>query len=649
MPSSPSEDAPQEALLGEPCHEPRTEGEAGERAPDREDEAQDERSAEAQESAPARIARAAEQDVDHALERTERTLVRADHPQMVMLAIVLRRGSQGQGARVRSAPMRRPSTFESMADVSFELPVTAGGGVWLSASGLRAWRRSEAPRRVRRGGHAARSGSGCGRVRGRRQRRRRGGPRVHHPSLRRRNPGRPPLGPLWSPFGDELGQRSPILSNVVEPLPPRSGCRCGQAVRCVGLVDRSPDHHRCSGARVLRHQLGGRTPQWPQSPASSDWCCGRSWWSCRRGSAGSPCSCVALGGQALIVYVAILYVPGIEATAWTAFLARPGSVRSSGRSSRGPPLPARTTDSSRRWRRRARRRQAGLRTQRSTGSCSCRWTVSRFPVLRWAVQSGAVPNIRSWLASGDYVLRSWTPQLPCTTPASQLGILHGTIDGIPAFRWYDRELGRVLVANRPSDARVIEERASTGAGLLCDDGMSISNLFTGDAPRFRMTMSRIEAQRGSTETRRAFAWFLASPSGFMRSLTRTVAEIVKERWQARRQVQAQARPARAPRMDLRGPPGGHERPVARPQHRPRGGGDAPRDSGASMSTTSTTTRSPTTRACSDRSRSLPWTGSTALWQRSRGWQRTAPRRYRLVACCPTTASRRVRRSPTATG
>ena len=67
-----------------------------------------------------------------------------------------------------------------------------------------------------------------------------------------------------------------------------------------------------------------------------------------------------------------------------------------------------------------------------------------FPVLRWAVQSGAVPTIRRWLANGDYELREWTPQLPCTTPASQLGILHGTVDRVPAFRWYDLDLGRVL-------------------------------------------------------------------------------------------------------------------------------------------------------------------------------------------------------------
>ena len=44
-----------------------------------------------------------------------------------------------------------------------------------------------------------------------------------------------------------------------------------------------------------------------------------------------------------------------------------------------------------------------------------------FPVLRWAVLSGAVATIRRWVTSGDYVLHEWTPQLPCTTPASQVG------------------------------------------------------------------------------------------------------------------------------------------------------------------------------------------------------------------------------------
>jgi uncharacterized membrane protein YvlD (DUF360 family) len=169
-----------------------------------------------------------------------------------------------------------------------------------------------------------------------------------------------------------------------------------------------------------------------------------------------------------------------------------------------------------------------------------------FPVLRWAVESGSMPTMRRWLSSGDYLVREWTPQLPCTTPASQLGILHGTVDRVPAFRWYDRELGRVLVANRPADAKIIEDRASNGRGLLADDGVSISNLFTGDASRALLTMSRVEARRGSTQTRRAFAWFLTTPSGFARSLSRAFGELARERWQAHRQVARDYQP-RVPR------------------------------------------------------------------------------------------------------
>ena len=132
--------------------------------------------------------------------------------------------------------------------------------------------------------------------------------------------------------------------------------------------------------------------------------------------------------------------------------------------------------------------------------------------------------------------------MPCTTPASQLGLLHGTVDGVPAFRWYDREAERLVVANRPPDAALIESRASNGRGLLADDGVSVSNLFTGDAARSAMTMSRLSASRGSPQTRRAVAWFLARPDGFARSFSRTLAEVVRERYQSARQRRRDVRP-----------------------------------------------------------------------------------------------------------
>ncbi len=159
-----------------------------------------------------------------------------------------------------------------------------------------------------------------------------------------------------------------------------------------------------------------------------------------------------------------------------------------------------------------------------------------FPVLRWAVQGGSVATIRRWLATGQYELHEWTPQMPCTTPASQLGLLHGTVDGVPAFRWYDRELGRVLVANRPRDAAVIEERASTGRGLLADGGLSLSNLFTGDAPRSMLTMSQVTLSRGSTRARTTVARYMTDPRGLLSGLLRVVGEVTKERFQARRQI-----------------------------------------------------------------------------------------------------------------
>lgn len=157
------------------------------------------------------------------------------------------------------------------------------------------------------------------------------------------------------------------------------------------------------------------------------------------------------------------------------------------------------------------------------------------PVMQWALQSGSMPTLRRWSDEGHHGLHEWIVQLPCTTPASQQAILMGSADGVPAFRWYDRELGRVLVANRRQDAAVIEARASTGHGLLADDGVSISNLFTGDAPKAAMTMSRLELTRGSRRTRVVFARFLLRPDGLSRSLSRTIAEVVRERFQAIRQ------------------------------------------------------------------------------------------------------------------
>jgi uncharacterized membrane protein YvlD (DUF360 family) len=240
-----------------------------------------------------------------------------------------------------------------------------------------------------------------------------------------------------------------------------------------------------------------------------------------------------LVGQALLVYAAIWIAPGISATFWSAFWAS-WIVACLGTAAAWLGT-AGTDDSFTASLLRRRVKQSPVADPEVDGVVFVQLDGVAFPVLRWAIQAGAVPTLRRWVTSGDYVLREWTAQMPCTTPASQLGILHGTVSGVPAFRWYDRELGRVLIANRPDDAAIIEQRATTGIGLLVDDGLSIGNLFSGDAPRSVLTMSRLGSGRGSAVARQTFAWFLTNPNGFARGVVRTIAEVAKERWQAARQ------------------------------------------------------------------------------------------------------------------
>ncbi|MDN4475188.1 alkaline phosphatase family protein [Demequina sp. SYSU T00192] len=157
------------------------------------------------------------------------------------------------------------------------------------------------------------------------------------------------------------------------------------------------------------------------------------------------------------------------------------------------------------------------------------------PLLEQELRAGNLPTIARWIRGGTHTWTEWTARVPSTTPVSQAGILHGSSRGIPAFRWWDRELGRMVVANRPDDAALIEERVSDGRGLLADDGVSISNLFSGDAGRSFLTMSGMRGGERSLGPSRSYAAFFTHPAGFARAFTRTLGEMAKEVWQARRQ------------------------------------------------------------------------------------------------------------------
>ncbi|GAA3456310.1 alkaline phosphatase family protein [Dactylosporangium matsuzakiense] len=154
------------------------------------------------------------------------------------------------------------------------------------------------------------------------------------------------------------------------------------------------------------------------------------------------------------------------------------------------------------------------------------------PLLSWAIKAGNLPNLGKWVRTGTHAMQAWHTGLPATTPASQAGILHGDFGQIPAFRWYEKDGARLVVTNRPRDAADVEARISTGRGLLADGGVSISNVFSGDAPTSLLTFSNAALPGRSA---RGYLAFVASPYGFARALVLSVGEMLKEIQQARRQ------------------------------------------------------------------------------------------------------------------
>jgi uncharacterized membrane protein YvlD (DUF360 family) len=156
-------------------------------------------------------------------------------------------------------------------------------------------------------------------------------------------------------------------------------------------------------------------------------------------------------------------------------------------------------------------------------------------VLAEAIDSGTVPFLAALVEGGTHRLVEWECDLSSQTGAMQAGILLGDNSNMPAFRWYEKESGRVLVSNRPNDAAELEARQSSGHGLLVDGGASRGNVFSGDAPDTMFTFST--AMNKPLTSRRQFAFIVSTPYALFRIVALMVVEIFREyreAWVARR-------------------------------------------------------------------------------------------------------------------
>ena len=155
-------------------------------------------------------------------------------------------------------------------------------------------------------------------------------------------------------------------------------------------------------------------------------------------------------------------------------------------------------------------------------------------VLQRAVREGYMPTVKRWMDSGQHVLTGWEPDLSSQTSASQAGILLGNNHNIPAFRWWDKPRGQLMVSSSMHTAATLEDELSTGEGLLQHDGGSRFNVFSGDAPDAMATFSKVSTSKLGKNA--SYLAYLANPYLLPRTFGLFIADCGREviqRWQQR--------------------------------------------------------------------------------------------------------------------
>ena len=160
------------------------------------------------------------------------------------------------------------------------------------------------------------------------------------------------------------------------------------------------------------------------------------------------------------------------------------------------------------------------------------------PVLQRAIRNGSAPTMGRWLEESSHRLAEWETDLSSQTGASQAGILLGSNDDIPAFRWVEKETATIMVCSAPADCAEIERRHLCGRGLLSNGGASRGNLLSGEADHVILTASRSEAERHANPGYRAF---FADGFNVLRSLVlfgwEVIIEVVSAAKERRRDVE----------------------------------------------------------------------------------------------------------------
>ncbi|PKO06154.1 MAG: hypothetical protein CVU41_08575 [Chloroflexi bacterium HGW-Chloroflexi-3] len=164
-----------------------------------------------------------------------------------------------------------------------------------------------------------------------------------------------------------------------------------------------------------------------------------------------------------------------------------------------------------------------------------------YNVLCEAIDLGYMPTLRNFVAK-NYQIHPWNCGLPSQTSASQMGILYGENTNIPAFRWYEKDREKLVVSNHLSDTAMIERRFQHKGGLLAVNSSSLGNMFSGNAGRSVLTMSKLSQFRKLPKKSGIFYNFFLNPYNYIHTVLLMILELIREFYQSTVQILSRRSP-----------------------------------------------------------------------------------------------------------
>ncbi|MEA3335168.1 MAG: alkaline phosphatase family protein [Chloroflexota bacterium] len=150
--------------------------------------------------------------------------------------------------------------------------------------------------------------------------------------------------------------------------------------------------------------------------------------------------------------------------------------------------------------------------------------------IKKALAEGRLPTLSAMMEEDGYELSKVDCGLPSQTSACQAGIMFGDNSDIPAFRWYDKTQGKLIVSS--SDAEELNDRYAHGNGLM-RGGTSVSNMLNGDAYKSLMTVADLRPPDGEEAKRRAddVSLLMLDPSFLLSTIARYLGMVGVELWE----------------------------------------------------------------------------------------------------------------------